>query len=131
MVLDKGCTDGHPNPVCSVNFEVGSIKAFCLVKLPNSKILTHPLCPKDAHGMANSEDPDPTDLGLHCLPKSVCLHTLDHQITWILAAKTSLSRVPYLISFSAFFVSCVPFSNGDASSSFCFVAVVTPSVPRS
>ena len=37
---------------------------------------------KDANGIANSEDPDQTapeeqsDLGLHCLPRSICPKTL-------------------------------------------------------
>ena len=31
---------------------------------------------KDADGMANSQDPDQqSDLGLHCLPRPVCLKT--------------------------------------------------------
>ena len=35
---------------------------------------------KDANGIANSEDPDQTaplgsDLGLHCLPRSICPKT--------------------------------------------------------
>ena len=33
---------------------------------------------KDANGIANSEDPDqtePSDLGLHCLPRHVCPKT--------------------------------------------------------
>ena len=39
--------------------------------------------PEDADGMANSVDPDQTaqeqsDLGLHCLPRPVCLNTKDH-----------------------------------------------------
>ena len=39
------------------------------------------MCPKDVEGMANSVDPDQTapqeqsDLGLHCLPRTVCLKT--------------------------------------------------------
>ena len=34
---------------------------------------------KVAYRMANSEDPDQqSDLGLHCLPKSVCLKIKDH-----------------------------------------------------
>ena len=39
--------------------------------------------PKDAEGVANSVDPDQTapkeqSLGLHCLPRPVCLKTSDH-----------------------------------------------------
>ena len=40
--------------------------------------------PKDAEGIAKSVDPDQTaplgqsDLGLHCLPRPVCLKTLKH-----------------------------------------------------
>ena len=38
--------------------------------------------PKDVDRMANSVDPDQTapqsDLGLHCLPRSVCPKTHDH-----------------------------------------------------
>ena len=32
---------------------------------------------KDANGIANSEDPDEeqSDLGLHCLPRPICLKT--------------------------------------------------------
>ena len=30
---------------------------------------------KDANGIANSEDPDQTDLGLHCLPRPICPKT--------------------------------------------------------
>ena len=34
--------------------------------------------PKDVHRMANSVDPDQSDLGLHCLPRTVCLKTKGH-----------------------------------------------------
>ena len=39
--------------------------------------------PNDAEGIANSVDPDQTapeqsDLGLHCLPRPICLKTWDH-----------------------------------------------------
>ena len=34
--------------------------------------------PKDADGMVNSVVPDQSDLGLHCLPRPVCLKTKDH-----------------------------------------------------
>ena len=44
---------------------------------------------KGANGVANSEDPDQTaplgeqsDLGLHCLPRPICLKTLDHYGTF-------------------------------------------------
>ena len=30
---------------------------------------------EDANGIANSEDPDQTDLGLHCLPRPICQKT--------------------------------------------------------
>ena len=52
-----------------------------------NKLLEHPknlnnwpysreMPPKDADGIANSEDPDQqSDLGLHCLPRPVCLKT--------------------------------------------------------
>ena len=38
------------------------------------------MSPNDADGMANSIDPDQTapqqaDLGLHCLPRHICLET--------------------------------------------------------
>ena len=49
------------------------------------------MCAKDADAMANSVDPDQTaselcdqtasevpDLGLHCLPRSICPKTYDH-----------------------------------------------------
>ena len=36
------------------------------------------MSPNDADGMANSEDPDQSDLGLHCLPRHTCPKTLDH-----------------------------------------------------
>ena len=36
------------------------------------------MSPNDADGMANSVDPDQTDLGLHCLPGHICLKTWDH-----------------------------------------------------
>ena len=41
------------------------------------------MCSKDAAGITNSVNPDPfapheqSDLGLHCLPRRVCLNTLD------------------------------------------------------
>ena len=44
--------------------------------------------PKDAAGIENSVDPDQeqSDLGLHCLPRSICPKTWDHygifQIPW-------------------------------------------------
>ena len=40
------------------------------------------MSPKDADGMANSVDPDqivPSDLGLHCLLRSICPKTLAKQ----------------------------------------------------
>ena len=38
--------------------------------------------PKDAEGMVNSVDPnqEQSDLGLHCLPRPVCLKTKDHLV---------------------------------------------------
>ena len=38
------------------------------------------MSPYDADRMANSVDPDQTapDLGLHCLPRQICLKTWDH-----------------------------------------------------
>ena len=36
------------------------------------------MCPNDADCMANSADPDQTALGLHCLPRPVCLKSLIH-----------------------------------------------------
>ena len=35
---------------------------------------------KDANGIANSGNPDQeqSDLGLHCLPRPICLKNLDH-----------------------------------------------------
>ena len=30
---------------------------------------------KDANGIANSEDPEQSDLGLHCLPRPICPKT--------------------------------------------------------
>ena len=49
----------------------------------HSKIRTMWLChrvmgPNDADGMANSVDPDQTDLGLHCLLRPICPKTGDH-----------------------------------------------------
>ena len=46
----------------------------------HSEIWTMWLChrvmsPNDADGMANSVDPDQTDLGLHCLPRPACPKT--------------------------------------------------------
>ena len=39
------------------------------IKWPNHRVI----CPKDANGKANSEDPDQTALlGLHCLPRAIC-----------------------------------------------------------
>ena len=34
--------------------------------------------PKNADGIANSVDPDKTDLGLHCLPSPFCPKTQNH-----------------------------------------------------
>ena len=34
--------------------------------------------PKDAEGIANSVDPDQSDLGLHCLPRPAFPKTLDN-----------------------------------------------------
>ena len=42
-------------------------------KRPNLRVFRQ----KDANGIANSEDPDQSDLGLHCLPRPVCPKTLD------------------------------------------------------
>ena len=36
------------------------------------------LIKNDANGIANSEDPDQSDLGLHCLPRPFCPKTQDH-----------------------------------------------------
>ena len=40
-------------------------------KRPNLRVF----CQKDANGRASSEDPDQSDLGLHCLPRPVCPKT--------------------------------------------------------
>ena len=40
---------------------------------------------KDVDRMANSEDPDQTDLGLHCLLRPVCPKICDHYITPMLS----------------------------------------------
>ena len=39
------------------------------------------LSPKDADGMANSVDPDRSDLGLHCLLRPSCPKTYIENIT--------------------------------------------------
>ena len=60
--------------------------------------------PKDADGIANSEDPDQTaprirllleqsDLGLHCLPRPICPKTLDHYDRHYLKGNISVNRV--------------------------------------
>ena len=36
------------------------------------------MSPNDADGMANSVDPEQSDLGLHCLPRHICPKTYDH-----------------------------------------------------
>ena len=43
-------------------------------KRPKLKVF----CQNDANGIANSEDTDQSDLGLHCLPRPVCPKILDH-----------------------------------------------------
>ena len=47
-------------------------------KMPNLKVFRQ----KDSNGIANCEDPDQTaprsDMGLHCLPRPICLKTYDH-----------------------------------------------------
>ena len=40
-------------------------------KRPNLRVFGQ----KDANEIANSEDPDQTDLGLHCLPRPICQKT--------------------------------------------------------
>ena len=40
-------------------------------KRPNLRVF----CQKDANGIANSEDPDQTAVGLHCLPIHICPKT--------------------------------------------------------
>ena len=56
--------------------------------------------PNDADGMANSVDPDQTapqsDLGLHCLPRHICLKTSDHYGTSI---KLKLGQRIFLINY--------------------------------
>ena len=42
-------------------------------KSPNLRVFRQ----EDANGIANSEDPDQTDLGLHCLPRLICPKTYD------------------------------------------------------
>ena len=42
--------------------------------------------PNNAEGIANSVDPEQSILGLHCLPRPVCLKTSEHYgvIYWLL-----------------------------------------------
>ena len=40
------------------------------------------MSPKDADKMANSVDPEQSDLGLHCLPRAICPKTWDHYGTF-------------------------------------------------
>ena len=73
----------HPSHMCpemqyTVKFLNFGCKKLCCkspkiqTKRPNLKVF----CQKHANGIANSEDPDQTeeqsDLGLHCLPRSIC-----------------------------------------------------------
>ena len=49
------------------------------------------MCLNDADGMANSVDPEQSDLGLHCLPRHICpklsyLCVLTQQSIWFFAA---------------------------------------------
>ena len=57
-----------------------------MLKLGQSNFYHSIMCPKDADRMANSVDPDQSaaseaeeqyGLGLYCLPRPVCLKTLD------------------------------------------------------
>ena len=41
------------------------------IKGPNLRVFLQ----KDSNGIANSEDPDQSDLGLHCLPRPICPKT--------------------------------------------------------
>ena len=50
------------------------------------------MSPNDADGMANSVDPDQTDLGLHCLPRPICLKTLDHYGTFVLSLSGTITK---------------------------------------
>ena len=49
------------------------------------------MCTKDAEVMANSEDPDQTDLELHCLSRPVCLKTWDHIGSYVSFQQADLS----------------------------------------
>ena len=62
-------------------WSVVKIKTICTSKkmaaiIQNCLVYPRVMCPKDAEGMANSEDPDQTgDQCLHCLPRQICQNT--------------------------------------------------------
>ena len=54
-------------------------KAISVIYLKLEKKFNHRVMhPKDADSIANSEDPEQSDLGLHCLPRPICPKTKDH-----------------------------------------------------
>ena len=63
-------------------------KKFVVItlKVEQNGVSLRVIHPKDAEGIANSVDPDQSDLGLHCLPRPVCPKTLKHY--GILRSKT-------------------------------------------
>ena len=53
------------------------------------------MSPEDAEGMTNSGDPDQeqSDLGLHCLPRSICPKTWDYYGTLFAILSASLGGI--------------------------------------
>ena len=53
----------------------GNVAVIYLYTIQTKRLNLRVFPPKDATGIANSEDPDqtaPSDLGLHCLPRHMC-----------------------------------------------------------
>ena len=65
------CENYHKVP------KIKDVKKLCsnLSKIQTKRPNLMDLPQKDANGIANSEDPEQSDLGLHCLPRPICPKT--------------------------------------------------------
>ena len=78
-IMYQNCTSSILLTYCKVPKFSDAKKLCCnLPKIQTKRPNLGVFCQNDANGIANSEDPEQSDMGLHCLPRPVCLNTLDH-----------------------------------------------------
>ena len=58
-----------------LNFQTQEIFAVINLKFKQRGQAVEFFCQKDANGIAHSEDPEQSDLGLHCFPWPICPKT--------------------------------------------------------